>query len=106
MKRIRMEETIVNNMSSEEIKSIVNEISKAKMTQKERMVYYEKKYPEFSKNYSMLFNMACEPGFELERFEYMMNMRDRIINKEETLDSASTKVGQVLFDKFVKPVIK
>ena len=88
-----------------EIKRIVNEILSSKLPSKERYIHFEKKYPEFTNHLSTLVQMACEPGFDLARFNYMMQMRDKISNKQETEDSAAAKVGQSLFDEFVTPVI-
>lgn len=92
-------------IETSEIKRIVGEILSSKLPSKERYIHFEKKYPEFTNHLSTLVQMACEPGFDLERFNYMMEMKDKIANKQETEDSAAVKVGQSLFNEFVTPVI-
>lgn len=92
-------------IETSEIKRIIKEVLDSKLPSKERYIYFEKKYPEFTNHLSTLVQMACEPNFDLERFNYMMDMKDKIANKQETEDTASVKVGQKLFDEFVTPVI-
>lgn len=105
MKRSEPEETH-EHLSSSEIIEIVDDIYNSKMPTKEKLVYYEKKYTDFSKHYDHIFKFACESDFDYKRFRYMMDMRDNIfVNKTETVETASVKVGQVLYDQFVKPKI-
>lgn len=92
-------------IETSEVKRVIKEVIASKLPSKERYIHFEKKYPEFTNHLSTLVQMACEPDFDMERFNYMMEMRDKISNKQETEDSASVKVGQTLFDKFVTPVI-
>jgi hypothetical protein len=99
------DEVNVEYSSSKEIRNIVKEIRESKLQSKERIIYFEKKYPEFAKQFGILIEMASEPDFDVNRFNYMMDMRDRIAEKKETEESASVKVGQVLFNEFVQPVI-
>jgi len=89
-----------------EIRSIISEIVQSTLPEKERLIHFEKLYPDFLKHHALLCTMACKGNFDMGHFEYMMQMRDKINNKEETEESASVKVGQVLFNQYVEPVIK
>jgi len=89
--------------NTSEIRKIVKEITESKLPNKERLILFEKKYPDFAKQFDVLLKMACAPEFDMNRFNYMMDMRDKVINKIETEESASVKVGQDLFDEYVKP---
>lgn len=104
-KRSRADEETAQ-ISSDEINSIINEVVLSKLPQKERALYFEKQYPEFAKVHGVLLNMACEPDFDFAQFKYMMEMREKIFAKEESVESASTKVGQSLFNEFVQPAMK
>jgi hypothetical protein len=66
---------------------------------------FEKKYPEFAKNYHMLFAMLCENGngFDMTMLQYMLNLRDKIDTDKVSFDNASKEVGQKMFDIYVKP---
>jgi hypothetical protein len=95
-----------DDMSSQEIIAIVEEIRASPLKQKEKESAFERKYPEFYKSYSAILQMACQPDFDREQFAYMMAMRERIREKNISFDEASKEVGQNLYDKFVKPVIE
>ena len=51
----------------------------------------------------MLFEMVIRDGdFDWKSFNYMINMRNNIINNNMTSEEASKKVGQDWYDKYVK----
>ena len=96
-------------MKSDDIINIVNDIiatsSMLGSAQDSKNILSEK-YPEFCKAFPILFASACEPGFDIKRFIYMMHMRDKVTNKTTSFEEASKAVGQALFDEYVQPVIK
>jgi len=97
------DETLGPVTNTGEIRKIIKEIVESKLPNKERFIFFEKKYPDIVKQFDLLIRMACSPDFDLDRFNYMMDMRDKVINRTETEESASVKVGQDLFDHYVKP---
>lgn len=107
MKRARNNDDNTFDSSSDNIIGIVNDIlaNKNQYTVAQCKDKYSKMFPDFAENFPVLFANVCEPNFDIEKFMYMMTMRDNIVNKSTTLEAASKEVGQTLFDKYVKPVI-
>jgi hypothetical protein len=102
MKRDRISE---DALPSSQIKMIVDDIVAHTGSVADRKRVFSKKYPEFVDRYPALFGTACEPGFDYNRFLYMMGMLDKVTTRQSTLDDASKEVGQALFDQYVAPVI-
>jgi hypothetical protein len=65
------------------------------------------KYPEFSKDCPGLFNTIIDnpKKFDMNRLQYMLNMRNKIKNNEISQTDADKKLGQEYFDEYVKPKI-
>lgn len=93
------------DLSNEEILKIVEEIISDPMSEKEKIIEYGKKYPEFSKRHEMLFEVVCRPNFDLARLKYMMSLRSQIQNNSTTVETASNRVGLQLFNQYVKPIV-
>ena len=59
-------------------------------------------FPKFSERYLMLFELVIRnEELDWNSFNYMIGMRNKIINNEMSSEEASKKVGQVWFDKYV-----
>ncbi len=56
-------------------------------------------------NSSTLFERCVKGDLNMEQFNYMINMIDKI-NAGKDYDIASTEVGQKLVDVYVKPLIE
>jgi hypothetical protein len=100
--------TIIPNnteYSSKEIIAIINDMMMHTGTTAEKKLSLSKKYPEFEQRFPVLFESACDPTFDYARFTNMLRLRDQVLNNETTLESASKKVGQDLFNKYVEPII-
>jgi len=96
-------ETSNLDFSNAEIISIITEMRAAgSLTQKDRARIFRRKYPEFAERFSSLFDMACAQSFDMTCLESMLNLRDRILGNQMTVDDASKVVGQGLYDKYVK----
>ena len=67
--------------------------------------FYKQKYQAFHKQFPMLLEKACENEFDYERFQWMMQMRTKVDNKEISQYDASTQVGQKLVDTYVEPLL-
>lgn len=100
MKRDRNSE---QDLSSSAIMEIVHDIRTSTLSVSETKTEYAKKYPDFAEQYPVLFASVCEPDFDMNRFKYIMGMRDQVRNNEKSLHDASVQVGQRLFDHYVKP---
>ena len=98
---------IKDGMTNEELVITIKEIIK----RKNEMVFnddndkFEKlknEFPKFAERYLMLFELVIRnEEFDWKSFDYMIGMRNKIINDEMTSEEASKKVGQVWFDKYV-----
>ena len=100
---VKRDRSEVESLPSEELLSIVHDVRENKHTTKERAHLCRTKYPDFVERYPHLFEMICEPEFDLARFEYMIRLRDDIQERKRTLEDASKEIGQNLFDVYVKP---
>lgn len=93
-------------MESQDILTIVKEIYEYNGNSKEKQRIFRKKYPEFVENYPVLFEMSSKDDFDYNRFRYMIHLRDNIHNAKISQHDASAKVGQMLYDVYVKDKIK
>lgn len=112
-KKRKVADFIKDGMESNDIKNLVQEIM-LYMTEKknsfssheellnsmkssiEGLLFFEERYP-------MLYAMVTkEEGFDYASLEYFLNMRNKIIKNELSVEDASKEVGQVWFDKYYK----
>lgn len=97
-----------DGMTNEELIKEINNIIKRKkeISYNDDNDKFEKlrtEFPKFAERYVMLFEMVIRDGdFDWNSFNYMINMRNKIINNKMTAEEASAKVGQDWYDKFVK----
>ena len=110
----RKESDFLNDgLSSDDIKNIVQEIilyiteNKSKCSSYEELLNKMKQSIDgltfFEERYPMLYAMVTkEEGFDYASLEYFLNMRNKIIKNELSVDEASKEVGQVWFDKYCK----
>jgi hypothetical protein len=92
-------------MDPQSVYDIVKYIQSSTIENKEE--YFANKYKVFKQNYPILFEKACgAEKIDENMLQLMFNMVAKISNKETTQYDASVVVGQVLYDKYVDPVIK
>mgnify|MGYP006079762341 CR=1 FL=1 len=94
-----------NEKIFETIEEIRNkyEISKLKEAYTEDSCEYKMigtEYAFFKERYEYLFDMTLKPDMDMERFKYMMNLRQNIIDNNITFEKASNKVGVELYNKY------
>ena len=65
----------------------------------------KEKYPVFAEDYKQLFSQTVTGTLEPGMFKYMIMMLKQVEGGNMTEHSASIKVGEVLVDKYVKPLI-
>lgn len=101
-------EFLNDGMTNEELTNIIKDIIKKKKeisysNDNEKFEILKKEFPKFADRYLMLFEMVIREGdFDWNSFNYMINMRNKIINNNMTTEEASIKVGQDWYDKYVK----
>jgi hypothetical protein len=88
-------------LSSDEINAIVQDIREFKGSNDTRETHFKKKYASFAEMYPSLFSMVCEDNFDLEKYTYMMRLREQVRNSERTVEDTSKEVGQKFFDIYV-----
>lgn len=54
----------------------------------------------------MLFEMSTQHDFDINRLQFMLQMKDKIENANISQHDASAVIGQVLFNDYVKDKIK
>jgi hypothetical protein len=101
MSKRDIKDTSKQEFTNDEIMAIVSEISASPLKIKDRERTFRRKYPEFADRFESLFKMVCLPSFDVRCLMSMLEMRDRILSKQMTVDTASRIVGQGLFDKYV-----
>jgi hypothetical protein len=103
---------VKDGLTNEELIQTIKDILKRKkeLTYKDDNDKFEKlktEFPSFAERYLMLFEMVIRDGeFDWNSFNYMINMRNKIINDNMTSEEASAKVGQDWYDIHVKNKIK
>ena len=101
-------EFLKDGLTNEELINTINNIIKRKkeISYKDDNDKFEKlktEFPQFAERYLMLFEMVIRDGdFDWNSFNYMISMRNKIINNNMTAEEASKKVGQDWYDKYVK----
>jgi len=96
---------VKDGLSTEDIKKTVRAIrftiEYSKVKDNALIDKLKKEYEFFSTRYPMLFDMAVRfDNFDYDSFEYMINMREKIINNNLSVKEASEKVGKEWFDKY------
>lgn len=101
-KRDRIDE---EGLPLDELMHIVESVVTLNKSMREKRNYCKRAYPDFVDRYPMLYEKVCEDNFDMERFKYMMSLKHQINTKKETVETASVKVGQKLFDIYIKPFV-
>ena len=99
------EEVTPEKLNSSEVLSIVKEIVEYGGGEKDKARVFRKRYPIFVEGYPVLFEMACRPNFDISRLEYMLSLKDSVDKNSLSQHDASVRVGQVLYDVYVKDKI-
>jgi hypothetical protein len=101
-------EFLKDGLTNEELIKNINDIIKRKkeityIDDNDKFEKLKNEFPSFAERYLMLFEMVIRDGdFDWNSFNYMINMRNKIINDKMTTEEASKKVGQDWYDKYVK----
>lgn len=79
---------------------------KASDEQDKESVFAEK-YKTFKTKYPQLYKKVCtEKDFDMDNLRFMLQMVYQINNKEKEQYNAEVLVGQMLFDKYIKPNVQ
>ena len=102
-------------LKASKVERIVNEITKQRnnmmMSKGEGFIQemfeieMKEKYPIFAEDYKQLFSQSVTGILDPGMFKYMIMMLKQVEGGNMTEHSASIKVGEVLVDKYVKPLI-
>lgn len=98
-----------SKLTSNDIERIVKDILKSKETSKLNLVDFEnamrEKHSHFVENYKEIFKSAVTGTLDMTMFKYMLSMLRKMEKGHINERNASIAVGQVLVDKYVKPLI-
>jgi hypothetical protein len=94
-----------DHWETEDIMKVVQTIHDSGKNRIEREFKNKGQYPKFEKRYPMLYRLACEDHLDISTLNYMMNMRNQVLNNERSVESASRIVGDKFYKQFVKPVV-
>jgi len=64
--------------------------------------WYMTKYKDLFDKYPHILKKACEPGFDLEKFDWMVKMLDSVHSDEISKHNADIVVGERLVDEHIK----
>lgn len=103
----------MTKLKANQVASIVNDIKQMRQTQSKSKDFSQEefesslteKYPEFSENYKQIFKQAVDGTLNEAMFSYMLMMLKQVETGSVSEHAASVKVGQVLVDEYVKPLI-
>ena len=65
----------------------------------------EKKYSELFTSHESIFKVSISETYNYSRLCSILNLHNQVKNNEISEHDASVKVGQILVDDFVKPVL-
>lgn len=102
------QEFVKDGLQTHDIRKIIKDIrlyiatNKNTKSNDEIVRKLKKDYEFFATRYPMLFSMATkQEEFDYTSLEYFLNMRDRVISNEMSVDQASVQVGEEWFKKHV-----
>ena len=99
-----MEDPSIIKQQVQDIEKYIKDNKKRKNAEefdKEIKIVYE----DFYLKYPALFSKIIDGTLEKNQFNFMLNMLGKVKNEELSDHDASVQVGQVLVDKYVKPLI-
>lgn len=64
------------------------------------------KYSFFNERYPFLFDMILKKDLDMSTLNYMLKMRNDIVNNNVTFEKASEKIGFDMYDKYQNNNIK
>ena len=105
---------IVKSLSSSQIEVIFQDILEdrkihRKLIKKNPDKFYEMmltKYNTFAEDYPGIYKKTVEGTMNKNMFNFMLQMMKQVESKDVTEHNASVKIGEMLVNKYVKPVIK
>lgn len=61
------------------------------------------KHSSFVQNYPKFFEKLMDKNVDMEQMHYIIGMYEKVQRNKTTFDAASKKIGQRMFDQYVKP---
>jgi hypothetical protein len=92
---------VEDGLTNEKIFEIVDDIRK-EIEKDIDINELKKKHMFFYERYPSLFENVTKKNFDNKSFEYMMKMREKIINDMTTSEEASKEIGVKFYNKYQK----
>jgi hypothetical protein len=90
---------------NEIIQEILDNISE-KADKNELKRKYGSKYSSFKEQYPTLFEKLFDPSFDKRLLNLMLEEKTKIDLNAISQHNASVRIGEILVDKYVKPMLK
>ena len=81
----------------------VNQIIALRKKEGETPETIRDKHASFVQNYPKLFEKLMDKDVDMEQMQYIIGMYEKVQRNKTTFDAASKKIGQRMFDQYVKP---
>ena len=98
-----------SKLTSNDIQKTVKDILRYKKKSKKSLVEFEEQmkeeYPHFAEFYPEIFKSVVQGSLDMTMFNYMISMLRQMEKGKINERNASIAVGQVLVDKYVKPLV-
>lgn len=93
----------LRDFSTEEIRRICREAASSfpGCSGDERLERMRSRYPEFWYRYPKLLDMACQPGMDLTRLDFMLGMLSTVRNEGMGMETANQEVQKILADAYL-----
>lgn len=97
---------IKDGLSSAEIRKTAQYIrqyleKQGEASYENKVEYLKSNHKLFAERYPMLFEMCLTQEFSFSDLDYFLNMRERVLNDQVSMEKASEQIGQEWFDKYV-----
>lgn len=100
---------ITDGYTTDKIKEVIKEIREKYKIEELNSVLTEteienikKEYTFFNSRYPFLFDMILKKDLDYNRLNYMLNLREKIVNNKTTVEKASEKLGVELYNEYHK----
>jgi len=100
----------MSKLNSNDVERIVSDMIKTKQYYRNKTVGQfeadmKERYPEFAESHQEIFKSVLSGSLDMNMFKYMISMLKQMERGNITERNASIEVGQVLVDKYVKPLV-
>jgi hypothetical protein len=76
-------------------------------TEENKEEFFQDRFKVFKTKYPQMYKKVCtEPDFDMNNLQFMLGMLNQIQTKQKETFDAEAMIGQMLYDKYVKPKVE